>query len=50
MNSDDGSDFEQLDENGEEDEERKALTREIAEQAMNDADMDPKEWIEFLKD
>ena len=31
-------DLEQMDEDGEEDEERKVLTKEIAEQAMNDAD------------
>jgi len=38
LNSGDGGDFEQMDEDGEEDEERKVLTKEIAEQAMNDAD------------
>ena len=45
LNSDDGGDFEQMDEDGEEDEERKVLTREIAELALNDPNN--KEELDF---
>jgi hypothetical protein len=45
LNSGDGGDFEQMDEDGEEDEERKVLTREMAELALNDPNN--KEELDF---